>query len=205
MDDVMRLMLERHSGERGFASRDVERAVTDVCACSVRALFDAHVRGAAPIDFDRWLGLAGLRVVTTPAPVLDREGRSAPDLRMWAWQPPSGGALQLVVTNPASSWGRAGLHSGDRLTSINGRSMRTWPEVRALLTSAHIGDTLRFEVARAAGAFRTSVVMRGYDRPVARIEALPSSTRRQRAVREGWLARAEPDRTASGRLVPTAR
>ncbi|HET7190046.1 MAG TPA: hypothetical protein VFI52_17965, partial [Gemmatimonadaceae bacterium] len=191
MDDVMRLMLERYSGERGFSGRDVERVVTEVCGCTTaHAIFDAHVRGAAPIDFDRWLALAGLRTVVTRAPALERDGRPQVDLRVRAWQPPSGGPLRMIVTDPSSIWGRAGLHSRDRLTSINGRPVTSWPDVRALLVNARMGDTLRFEIARPDGPFRTAVVMRGYERPVVRIEEIPDATARQRAVRAGWLARA---------------
>ena len=96
----------------------------------------------------------------------------------------------MIVTDPTSAWGRAGLHSRDTLTSINGRAMTSWPEVRTLLTSARIGDTLRFEIARPDGPFRTNVVMSGYERPVVHIEEIPNATARQRAVRAGWLARA---------------
>jgi len=188
MDDVMRLMLERHSAERGFNGRDVERAVGDVCGCNVNDLFETHVRGAAPIDFDRWLRLAGLRTVTAWTPALDREGKPATDLRVRAYEPRAGGPLQMIITDPRGPWGRAGLHTHDRLTSINGRPMTTWPEVRTILTSARIGDTLRFEVARPGGAFRTNVVVSGYERPVVRIEQRPDATPRQIAVRAGWLA-----------------
>jgi predicted metalloprotease with PDZ domain len=190
MDDVMRLMLERHSAEQGFSSRDVERAVSEVCGCSVRGIFDAHVRGATSIEFDRWLGLAGLRAVTSWAPVLDREGRPATDLRVRAWLPPDGGPLRMIIGNPASAWGRAGLHTHDRLVSVNGQLMTTWPDVHALLTTARIGDTLRFEVARPIGVFPVSVVLSGYEQPVVRISELPDASARQRAVRAGWLAHA---------------
>src|SRR5438876_11790775 len=44
MDDVMRAMLERFSGERGFAGRDIERTVAAVCGCDVRPFFETHVR-----------------------------------------------------------------------------------------------------------------------------------------------------------------
>jgi predicted metalloprotease with PDZ domain len=191
MDDVMRLMLERYSGERGFAGRDVERAVTDVCGCGVvaREIFATHVRGAAPIDFDRWLGLAGLRTMTSRTPVLGSDGRPAIDLRVRGWQPSEGAALRLIVTSPASAWGRAGLHTRDAIVSINGTAMRTWPEVRALLTAAHIGDTLRFEVMRPTGRAQHTVVVSGYDRPVVRIVEREDATPHQRAVGEGWSAR----------------
>lgn len=187
MDDVMRTMLERHAGARGFTGRDVERAVAEHCGCSVRDLFDAHVRGAAPIDFDRWLALAGLRAVVTYRPARDREGRPRVELRAWAWQPPGGGPLRMVVTNPTSAFARAGVHSGDQLVSIDDRPMTTWPEVRAALGATRIGDTLRLVVRREAGLARANVVMRGYEEPVVRVEERPDATARQRAVRDAWL------------------
>src|SRR5207245_10010506 len=59
IDDVMRAMLERFSGERGFGGRDVERTVAHVCGCTVRPFFEAHVRGSQAIDFHRHLRLIG--------------------------------------------------------------------------------------------------------------------------------------------------
>lgn len=164
----------------------------EVCGCRMRALFDANVRGAAPIDFDRWLRLAGLRAVTSWVPARERDGRPTVDLRIRGWQPPEGGPLRVIIGNPASAWGRAGLHTHDQLVSINDTRVTTWPEMRTRLVAARMGDTLRLEVARPAGVFRTSVVMSGFLRPEVRLEELPNSTAHQRAVRAGWLARAEP-------------
>jgi predicted metalloprotease with PDZ domain len=193
MDDVMRVMLDRYSAERGFNGRDVERAAVEVCGCTtVRSLFASHVRGAAPIDFDRWLGLAGFRTTIARAPVLDRDGRPAMDLRMRAWQPAERAPLQIIIGDPTSRWGRAGLHSHDRLVAINGTAMKTWPDVRTLLAAAHAGDTLHFDVMRPAGAYRANVVMGGYERPAVRIMPVENATARQLAVREGWLARGRP-------------
>ena len=39
IDDVMRKMLERFSGEKGFTSKDIEQAVKDVCGCNVHQFF----------------------------------------------------------------------------------------------------------------------------------------------------------------------
>ncbi|MDQ6830983.1 MAG: hypothetical protein M3081_19135 [Gemmatimonadota bacterium] len=187
MDDVMRVMMERFSGERGFNGRDVQRAVADVCGCDVHSLFDANVRGATPIDFDRYLRPAGLRAAVTWAPAVDREGKPAVDLRTRALVPPEGGRLKMLIFDPKSAWGRAGLHTGDRLISINGKPMTTWPEVRTTLVAAHIGDTLRFEVVRPSGPAHATVTMSGYDRAAVRIEEIPHATARQRKVRADWM------------------
>ena len=191
MDDVMQLMLERYSGPRGFTGRDVERTVGDVCRCDVSRVFDQYVRGAGSIDFDRYLALAGLRTEVSWAPALDREGHPELDLRMRAFSPGQGEPLRMIITNPSSTWARAGLHTNDRLVSINGKPVSAWPEVRAAVNAARLGDTLRFEVVRASAAPEVAkVIMSGYSRPTVRIVELPAATPRQRAVRTAWLASA---------------
>jgi predicted metalloprotease with PDZ domain len=186
-DDVMRLMLDRFGGAVGFTTADVERAVHDVCACDVHAFFEAHVRGAQPIPFDRYLALMGMRGVVTRGPVL-RDGQPQPDLRIRAWNAPPDSALSLLITDPQSAWGRAGLHSKDRVVSVNGESPKTWTELRPILGRARIGDTLRFLVQTPGAASRSAtVVVTGYDRPFVRIEALGVLTEQQRRLRDAWV------------------
>src|SRR2546425_3735881 len=191
MDDVMRAMLDRFSGEGGgFTGADVEHPVSDGCGGSIKARFDAHVRAAGAIDFDRYLRLIGLRARVTSSPALGPDGRQSPDLRLWAWLPPGEGAPRLLLSDPASVWGRAGLHTGDRIAAVNGAPLTTMADFRALLGHLRVGDTVRVEVTRATGPWRTSVVVSGYDRPAVRIEEIPEATDRQRALRARWLAAA---------------
>lgn len=188
MDDVMRLMLERFAGERGFLGRDIERTVEDVCGCDVTPLFNAHVRAGTPIDFDRYLRLIGLRTRVTWTPALNREGQPAIDLRVWAYQREEDRSLRLRIGSPESVWGRAGLHTGDRLVAVNGTAVRTWPEFRAVLLKARLGDSVRIGVSRPAGPFTATVPVVGFDRPVVRIEADGKSSRKAEALREAWMA-----------------
>jgi len=189
IDDVMRLMLEHSSGESGFTGLDIERTVAEVCGCSVTPFFAAHVRGGTPMDFDRYLGIAGLRANVTWNPALDPEGHPAPDLRIRAWQPPGEGQpARLLLSDPTSAWGRAGLHTGDHLVSVNDSPVATVTEFRAVLGRVRLGDTLRVTVRRAADLFMTIVVASPYDRPTVRIEGLPQATERQRAIRSAWLS-----------------
>lgn len=186
MDDVMRLMLARFAGARGFEGQDVERAVEEVCGCDVTPLFDAHVRaGGSPIDFDRYLGLIGLRHRVERVPAV-WDGRPERDLRIFGWESGGGDAVRLVITDPSSIWATAGLHTGDRLVSIDGAPTTTWRALRARLVSLQLGDTIALEVRRPSGPFRTSVVVAGFDRPVVRIEEAAGATARQRALRARW-------------------
>ena len=186
MDDVMRRMLDRFSAERGFASRDVERVVAEVCGCSVTSFFAAHVRAGGALDFSRYLALAGLGYRVSWEPARNADGSLALD--RWAYvEEAPGGGMRLVLQRPESAWGRAGLHSGDRVRSINGRPIASWPDFRAVLTAAAIGDTLRVEVVRDSGPYTGIVRMAGFDHPVVRIEPLASASARQVALRDAWL------------------
>jgi predicted metalloprotease with PDZ domain len=186
MDDVMRLMLDRTDPVRGFTKADVERAVADVCRCDVRPFFDTYVRGARPMDFNRYLGLIGLRASVAWEPAA-RDGQPMPDTRIRVWNAPPDSALSLLLGNPRSVWGRAGLHAGDRLIAMNDSTPRTWPEFRRILGRARIGDTVRL-VVQTPGAARRSVivVMSGYDRPVVRIERIAGAVAKQITLRDAW-------------------
>jgi predicted metalloprotease with PDZ domain len=188
IEDVLRLMLERYSGERGFLGKDIEATVATVCGCSVRAFFDAHVRSGTPLEFDRYFRLVGLHTRVTTTPAAGNDGKPLPDQRLRAWLPPGEARLNLLIGNPATVWGRAGLHTGDRLVTLNGRPVASGADFRSALGQLRIGDTMRVEVARPAGARTVSVLVTGYDRPVVRIEELPGATERQRRLRAQWLA-----------------
>ena len=171
MDDVMRLLFDRSATTR-MDSRTVEQAVEDVCGCDVTPFFDAYVRGAAALDYNRYLALNGLRASVTWAPAVNN-GEPDRDLRIFGWEP-GDGSVRIVISNPASIWGRAGLHSRDRLVSMDGTAVTTWSEMRARLMRLRMGDTVRVEVERPgpAGRYVATVVVAGFERPTVRIERI---------------------------------
>jgi len=95
---------------------------------------------------------------------------------------------RLIITNPSSAWGRAGLHTHDRLLRVNGVRVATPNDFRAALSRLRSGDTVRVDVGRATGPFTATVVMAPFDRPSVRIEELPNATARQRELRTRWRA-----------------
>jgi len=185
MDDVMRLLFAR-ADSGGIEGRDIERAVETVCACDVTPLFDAYVRGAGSLDFNRYLGLIGLTTRVALAPAV-WNGQPERDLRIFGWEPPGEGGVRVIITDPASTWGRAGLHSGDRLASVDGAPIATWPDFRVRLQRLRIGDTIRIEVRRPTGPFHARVTVSGFERPTVRIVPLPNATAGQRALGAQWL------------------
>ncbi len=189
LDDAMRALSERFTVERGFTGADIERAVAESCRCDVRPFFDRHVRSATPLDFDRWLGLAGLHATVTWAAALTPEGMPAPDARVWADAVPGEPALQLRILFPATLWARAGLHTGDRLESWNGTAMRDRAQFRTALDQLRIGDTVRVSVRRGSeSTVEKTIAITGYERPVVKLGMRADATAAQRALFARWTA-----------------
>ncbi|HEV2670390.1 MAG TPA: PDZ domain-containing protein [Gemmatimonadales bacterium] len=166
MDDVMRLLFAR--ADQGIDGHAIEQAVTTVCGCAVTSFFAAYVRAAGSLDYNRYLGLIGLRANSRWGPAV-YNGEPERDLRIFGWEPGDGG-VRIVITSPASSWGRAGLHSRDRLVSLDGTPVTTWPDLRARLQRLRVGDSVRIQVQRPDGPFTATVVVSGFERPSVRIE-----------------------------------
>jgi predicted metalloprotease with PDZ domain len=87
-----------------------------------------------------------------------------------------------------SVWGRAGLHTGDRVVAINGQAIASPRDVRAALVRARVGDTVVVQVRRPNGVRDAVVVVTGYTYPRVRLEERPNATAVQRQRRERWLA-----------------
>ena len=68
-----------------------------------------------------------------------------------------------------------------------GASITNLPEFRAAALGLQVGDSVRIEVGRATGAYRTAFVVPQLAAPVVRIEAIPDATDQQRRLRTAWL------------------
>ena len=189
IDHVMRDLYGRTAGPAGMTGADIEASVAAVCGCVVKPFFDAHVRGAQPLDFNRYLALIGLKADITWDTVTRDNGEKAPDHRLWAYDPPGDSLLALAVNNPETVWGKAGLHSGERVISVNGNSVRTWNEFRSAIAQSRVGDVVHLVVKPKVGPTRTvSVTVTGYTRPVVKISEIIGATEKQVRLREAWLA-----------------
>jgi len=201
MDDAMRLMYERFR-KRKFTSRDVQRVVDEVCACSTAPIFNQYVFNPGTIDFNRYLEPIGLRSSASWKPATNEDGTPQADVRVWAYQ--SGRSLKLRVGDPTSIWAKAGLHTGDDIVSINGVETKTWPEARRIFGALKIGDSTTFRIKRGNQTIERTVKVTGYDRPYVTIAMIDRTSDRQKRLRDQWLRGSS---TASARVPapPAAR
>jgi predicted metalloprotease with PDZ domain len=195
MDDVFRTLYDRFAGATGFTAPDLERAASAACDCDLGPFFAAHVRAAQPIDWDRWLGLAGWRLDTARVTAADSAGRPLPDLRAavgtFAGIGSAGGAAgtrpRLSVQGPHTAWYRAGLRGGDQVVRVRGRPVDGPEAWREALAGVRVGDSVAVEVLREGQPVRATVVPGSYEVLRVRLADLPTVTERQRRLRAVWL------------------
>ncbi len=188
LDDAMRALTSRFSIDRGFTGNDVERAVAETCGCDAHPFFDRYVRRAGALDFDHWLAVIGLRWSVAWAPAVGTDGAAAPDLRVSTTQAAGGGPVLLRVWFPQTIWGQAGLHTGDRVDSLNGSTINDSQQFREAIGRLHVGDTVRLVLTRGGTRIPVSIPIAGYERPTVRLEALPDASPAQRMLFAEWAA-----------------
>jgi len=152
----------------------------------VEQFFAAHVFGNKQIDFNKYLKLAGLQMTVTLKDVLSANGKPAPDQRVYSWQKPNEDFTRIGITNPQSCWGKAGLHTGDIIKSVNGVTIRMRNDFRQAIRGTAIGDTVAIEIQRSAGIVKINVVISGYQQPEVHIQHLPNATQKQERIFAQW-------------------
>ena len=186
LSDVMRMLSDRFTPQRGITGHDIERAVHEVCGCDAQSFFDNYVRSARPIDFDHYLRAVGMRAQVSWSPALSSEGKPEPDLRVGTLVMDGDSTLRLRIIDPTGVWGRAGLHTGDRVVSVDGQPVATSTDFRSWLGKLRVGDIAQVEVARGGAVSKVTVVITGYNRPTVKIEEIADAPPEQKRLRAQW-------------------
>ena len=190
LDDVMRILSDRFTPQRGITGRDIERAVGEVCGCDAHTFFESYVRGARTMDFDRYMRTIGMRTRVSWSPAVNSDGKPEPDLRIFAFSASGDSKLRIRITDPSSAWGRAGLHTGDRLVSLDGHPVATATEFRSWLSQLRMGQTARMQIMHNGAVSQVEIPVIGYDRPTVRLDEIADATPQQLRLRAQWLTAA---------------
>lgn len=181
LDDVLR-RLDRHYAQQGRLFEDTTALIeiaSDVAGSDMTAIFDELVRTAAPIDWNHYLGRAGLH--------LERISRTGRDSGMSLAGPPGQGILVAVI-KPGGMAEKAGIQVGDRLIEIDGqRVIGSAEAVAEQLSGADRPHsvTLDREGAKITLRLRTAEKLE----TVHRVVSLAQITPIEQLVRDGWLKR----------------
>jgi predicted metalloprotease with PDZ domain len=187
MDDVMRKMFEGFSGEKAFTNGDIEQIVSQICGCDAQQFFNDYIKGNKLFDFNAYLQLIGLHATVSWKNAQQDDGKPAPDLRVYAFIPRNQADLQIGIIDPSNCWGKAGLHTGDRLLSINDSPMTSRNEFYSYLRRVRMGDTLYIAIQKPTEIWKTKIVITGYKQASVKIGETASASEKQKALRSSWM------------------
>jgi len=184
LDDVMKKIF-RDTGRKssGYTDEEFKEACDSVAGENLDGLFEAHVRGATDIQFDRYLGYAGL----TLAPRSGAEGKGAYAGLKFADTKQEPFVDSVLSDTPAAE---AGISPGDELIGVDGirfDKIKFKENLRFYVENSEPGRTLTFTVGRA-GRLKDVRVRLGR-RPVIRykIQRRQNVNAEQRSLFKGWV------------------
>jgi predicted metalloprotease with PDZ domain len=185
LDHVM-LRLNQDFAHRGrfFTDDDLKSIIRGLAPeFSVDEFFRDNVSGTAELDYNAYLGYAGLRLVTQPVE------RSDPGFTAGAGLPGAGtvpvgeSTVKVDSVEPGSSAERSGLKSGDAIEKLNGKPLAgAWA-----LGSAKAGELISLDVRRGRRSLSFKFTVGSRESTDYSVEEVSNPSPSQMQVRNGWL------------------
>jgi predicted metalloprotease with PDZ domain len=189
LDDVFRLLWRRffenvpaetyYYAGRGYRSEDFLAAVNEVAGSDFSELFGRYVTGKEEIDYERFLGYAGLH--------LERE-RRGPSVEYGVRVDGRGTRVEVRSVKNVGLGAQSGLRQGDTIVSIAGQPA-TVATARELFERGRFTPTPL--VVIRDGRERTLMLREVASTAVFEVEPNESATAEQLALRRGWLGQAQ--------------
>lgn len=188
LDHVMRSLVARLGGKRGFVTQDIAREVRATCQCALDSWVMSHVHDAKPIDFTDALRVIGQQLVVDTVRARDEEGHELPDTRFWGRPAVANGPMLVALPTPESPWAKAGIHSGDTLVALNDTRMTAPRQLFGLIRSIKVGDTLSITVRRGRGEETLRILVAPYDRIRVQLRKRQGITKGETSRMRRWTA-----------------
>ncbi len=179
LDDLMHILNEDYARRgRFFKSEDLIRIAAELSgdAGPVRQFFGDYVSGTQELDYEKYLGYAGLQLVRTRT--------EKPSLGFLAVQN-YGQAVVAASVEPGSPAEQAGLREGDLVLEMNGKRLQGTPD--DLIAKMKHGQSIAFRVRRGRQKISIKYNLETKGDAVYRVEETPDASAEQRQFRQLWL------------------
>jgi predicted metalloprotease with PDZ domain len=179
LDDVMR-RLNEDFGRRGrfYTKADLRRTIIQLAPSfhDLDAFFMENVQGTRELDYDTYLGFAGLQ--------LRIKTHEVADLGFSPFQSFEG-PVQVESVERGSNAERAGLERGDTLLKMNGEPLSAAPN--ALSSRLRPGQPVRFQIRRGGRTLDLEYALGSTRETTYEVKEIHHPTEQQLRTREGWL------------------
>jgi len=141
LDDVMKAMyLQCKSTGKGYTDAEYKAMVEKISGISFTDFWAKYVNGTNPIEYDKYLGFAGIKLEDLNA------GKNIPYLGI-ATKKTEGHILISAVSRNSGAW-VAGLNVGDEVISVDGIAAEPVVEKTSSFIDKKVGDVITVKVKR---------------------------------------------------------
>jgi predicted metalloprotease with PDZ domain len=178
LDDVMRTLYKRFPlGSRGYTVDDLRSSAEKLAGTDLKKFFADYVDGTVPINWEQYLGYAGLslqpkdsdRKISLEMMTADRENRTR--------------VMGLTAGSPAYD---AGVDIGDEIVALNGQRVQT-SDLPDRLADYKPGDKVKLTVFRRDRLREFEITLRLQDVPSYKVTKVEQPTPLQKSIFESWL------------------
>jgi predicted metalloprotease with PDZ domain len=178
LDDVMRTLYRRFPlGGNGYTVDDLRTIAEKLGGTDLKKFFEDYVTGTIPIDWERYLGYAGLRVqardsdrkISLGMVTADRENRTR----------------VMSVTAGTSAYD-AGVDIGDEVVALNGLRVHT-SDLPDRLADYKPGDKVKLTIFRRDRLREFEIALRLQDVPSYKVTKVEQPSPLQKSIFESWL------------------
>ena len=181
LDEVMRLVYERTylRENRGYRDEEFESACNEVAGNNIATeIYEGRVRGKQPVDFQRYLAYAGLRLVPKSRPV--EQGFLGVKIKNET------GRVTVANTLAASPAELAGISVGDELIGVDGMRVDS-ARLGLYLSNRKPGTPVRITSARDGALKESRAELCAKPTFEYRIVKNDSATQSETDVFKSWL------------------
>jgi len=177
LDDLMRLLYQRYSGDRGFTEDDFRNAAQEVAGVDLKAWFTTTLETTHELDYAEALDLLGLRF----------RAHAESSGKAWLGVTTRNDLGREVITQtrrgtPAYD---VGLNVDDEILAIGEFRVRAGG-LPARLEQYKPGDTITVLVARRDELKRIAVTLGNEPATIWQLETTPEATQDQKAMFAAW-------------------
>lgn len=198
LDDVMRLLYQRHAGESGFTDADFVAVVNEIAGADQSAWLAQHVETTSELDYKPALDWFGLQFPSADAatekksddPDSAEDAAKKDSKKPKAWlgiqASESGGSLTISGVTHGSPAQNAGLNVGDELMAFNQyrASGSTW---QTQLTQLGVGQTIKVLISRRGEVRTLDVTIAAEPKEKWTLKAVSKPSDEQKLRITSWL------------------
>ncbi len=181
LDDGMRRIYDDvyRKQNRGYRDEEFEAVCTELGGTEAKEIFDSRVRGRAPVDCDRYLGYAGLRMSR-------KDERAAEKGFLGAKLKTEGGKTAVASILAGSPAEAAGLSVNDEILALGGFRM-SQDRIAFSIETTKPGERVTLTIARNGRLTETSFEAGVRPAFEFRIQPVAAASEEQKALFRGWM------------------